>query len=120
RPCSTAPSAGTSAQEEVDEGAALVRPRSLLLPDLPPLPLPPRLLPREGAPPARSGRGAPPRAPDLGRRAERAAAARPRRAGAGALPPLARAARSRRLRGRRRGARPVLRARPRQQPAHHP
>src|SRR5439155_9393242 len=100
------------AQEEVDEGAALVRPRPLFLPDLPPLPLPPRLLPREGAPPARRGRGLEPRAPDLGGRAERAAPARPRRAGAGALPSFARAARSRRLRGLGRGARSVLRARP--------
>src|SRR5205823_73270 len=73
------------AQEEVDEGAALVRPRSLLLPDLPPLPLPPRLLPREGAPSARSGRGPRPRAPDLGGRAERAA--RRGRSRRGRLPP---------------------------------
>src|SRR5262249_60191902 len=78
------------AQEEVDEGAALVRSRPRLLPHLPSLPLPARLLPREASSTAGSGRGPGARSRDLGRGAERAATARPRRAGAGAVPSLTR------------------------------
>src|SRR5581483_4583332 len=47
------------AQEEVDQGAALVRSCPRVVSHLPSLPLPARLLPREAPPPARGGRGAP-------------------------------------------------------------
>src|SRR5262249_2481055 len=78
------------AEEEVDEGAAVGRSRARLVPDLPPLPLPARLLSREAASTARGSRGAGARAIDLGRGAERAATARARCAGAGPVPSLAR------------------------------
>src|SRR5437773_753129 len=52
--------------------------------------------------------------------AERAAPARPQRPGAGAVSPLARAARPGRVRCRGRGARYLLRTRSRQRPARHP
>ena len=75
-------------------------------PDLPSLSVPPRLLPREAAPPARGRRGAASaRAPCWDQAGGEQRVARARRPGPGPLPPLARAARPRRLRGLRRGAR---------------
>src|SRR5207249_10301235 len=86
-----------SAQEEVDQGAPLVRSRARIVPDLSSLPVPPRVLPREAASTPGDGGGARAGARHLGEGAERAAATRPWGPSAGAVPPVARAARSRRV-----------------------
>src|SRR5262249_15538185 len=108
------------AQEEVDEGAALVRSRADVVPDVPPLPVPTRVLSREAAPPARGGGGPRARADGVGAGRAGAATTRARGPGAGALPPLARAARPRRVRCLRRRARGLPQARRRDPPAGNP
>src|SRR5262249_9688151 len=108
------------AEEEVDQGAALVRSGTQLVSDLPSLPLPPRLLSREAAPTPRERGGPQPRAGNLGRSAERAEAARTRPPGPGPVSSFSRAAGRGGLRGISRGARCLLRARQAQQPSGDP